>query len=1027
MKIDREQWGRLSALLDAALDLDASERDAWLQQLPSDASTLKEPLRTLLAQRARIETGEFLKTPDFASALRLETARSQTAPLDLQVDSEVGAYRLLRELGRGGMGSVWLGERIDGRLKRQVALKFPYAGPNQRHLAERLGRERDILASLEHPNIARLYDADVTALGQPFLVLEYVDGIPINAYCDQHRFAIRERLALFLQVLNAVQYAHTHLVIHRDLKPSNILIKNDRIVQLLDFGIAKLISEGEAKESALTQFGGRALTPDYASPEQIAGRSITTASDIYSLGVILYELLCGSRPYRLRRDSRASLEEAIAEANVIALGRAASNAGVAVAATRSMTARQLARSLQGDLETIVLKALQKDPAARYVTVAALADDLQRYADDRPIQAQRESTWYRARKFVIRNRFAVGGASAAALLLLAAAVISLWQAREAREQAVVARREAQRAQAVQNFLLNLFRANTDAQADPLKARNLTARELLDLGAARVKVELRGAPQAQDAVLLTLADMYRAVGDDDAVVGINQQLVALRQQLYGQQHPLVAQALIDQARSLQSTTQRLQMRELLEQAKAIVDVRTDTPDSVRVELLVELARVDMYTNVTRMRDYALQAVQLMQQPGVARDELSPALRLAALASYWLGDWEHARILFEQALSEIRRETLASPDLIVTELLELSEIYARQADVENAERLLREAYDLSQQRNGATHVDTIQIETRLASFLHTTARRDEARRLLTSALQKTEAVSDYTPNVIGQVQRSNATNLFNEGQFEASARWSASDLELRRRLYPNSTTLASALYGEGRLQVELGRYGLAAALLDEGSKVLRIGLGDAAAPVTGNRFLLLQAHLAIAQGNAQAALDRLQQIAPANDPATLKLPLDDISANIMRSAALLQLKQNIEAQAAARAALEQLQRSPLRRYYPMFEADALLQLGRAQLRSGETAAARSALERALALRSAEDHAASPWIAEAQIALADCLLAVGDSRAARGLLQRAAAIHAAHKELGVHFTQPLAELRLALERKERGGVRRENGKSKE
>jgi serine/threonine protein kinase len=1011
MKIDREQWGRLSALLDAALEIDASERDAWLQELPSDASALKDPLRTLLAQRARIETGEFLKAPDFASALRLETVRVHAAPLDLRAGSEVGAYRLLRELGRGGMGSVWLGERIDGRLKRQVALKFPYAGPHQRQLAERLGRERDILASLEHPNIARLYDADITGLGQPFLVLEYVDGIPVDAYCNRQRFTIRERLALFLQVLNAVQYAHAHLVIHRDLKPSNILINRDGNVQLLDFGIAKLISAGEDNESALTQLGGRALTPDYASPEQITGGAITTASDLYSLGVILYELLSGSRPYRLRRDSRASLEEAIAEVNLISPSRAAGNADVAVTAARSMTARQLARSLQGDLETIVLKALQKDPAARYVTVAALADDLQRFAADRPIQAQRESGWYRARKFVVRNRFAVAGASAAALLLLLAALLSLWQAREAREQAVVAQREAQRAQAVQNFLINLFRANTDAQVDPLKARNLTARELLDLGASRVKDELRGAPQAQDAVLITLADMYRAVGDDDAVAGINQQRVELRRKMYGQQHPLVADALIDLARSLQSTSKRLQVRELLEQAKAIADVRADTPDDVRVELLVELARVDMYTNVTRMRDYALQAVQLMQRPGVAHDELSPALRLAARANYWLGDWERARVLFEQALAEVRREALASPDLIVTELLELSEVYARQADVENAERLLREAHDLSLQRNGASHVDTIHVETRLAGFLHDTGRRGEAHRLMASALQNIEASTDHTPNVIGQVQRSNASNLFNEGQLEASARWSASDLELRRRLYPNSTTLASALYAEGRLQVELGHFESAAALLDEGSEVYRAGLGDAAEPVTRNRFLLLQAHLAVARGDARTALEYLQRIAPAKDLAALKLPLDAMSADITRSAALLQLNQDKDAQAAARAALETLQRSPLRRYYPVFEADALLQLGRAQLRSGEAAAARGALERALALRSAEDHANSPWIAEAQIALAECLFALGDSRATR-LLSQATAIQAAHPELGAHFTQPLVDLRRAAHR---------------
>jgi len=489
MKIEREQWNRLSALLDAALEIDAGKREAWLEGLPGDVSTLKEALRTLLAQRANIETGDFLKTPDFAAALRLENARLQTAPVDLRPESEMGAYRLVRELGRGGMGSVWLAERIDGKMKRQVALKFPYAGPNQRQLAERLARERDILASLEHPNIARLYDADVTALGQPFLVLEYVDGVPINKYCDQHRLTIRERLVLFLQVLNAVQYAHTHLVIHRDLKPSNILISNDRVAQLLDFGIAKVISEDAAKESALTQFGGRALTPDYASPEQVSGQSITTACDVYSLGVVLYELLTGSRPYRLKRDSRVSLEEAIVAADVTAPSRALGDAEVAQ--KRALTATQLERTLRGDLDTIILKALKKRSAERYLTVAAFADDIERFLDNKTVVAQPDSAWYRVRKFTSRNRLAVGASVAVVVALGVGLIVSLWQLR-------VARAEQRRAEDVKEFVASIFKS-----ADPYFTgkQSMSAADLLALARTRIDRELKTQP-ANAVELLTI---------------------------------------------------------------------------------------------------------------------------------------------------------------------------------------------------------------------------------------------------------------------------------------------------------------------------------------------------------------------------------------------------------------------------------------------------------------------------------------------------------------------------------------------
>jgi serine/threonine-protein kinase len=271
------------------------------------------------------------------------------------------------------MAEVWLSRRADAAIKREVALKLPLLTPLRRDLEPRFAREREILADLSHPNIARLFDAGFANDGQPYLALEYVVGEMFTTYCDQQRLTIRERLGLLRQVLGAVQHAHTHLVIHRDLKPSNVLVTEAGQVQLLDFGIAKLLSEGEAKETELTQLSGRALTPDYAAPEQIAGAPITTAADVYALGVMLYEILTGVRPYRLKRDTRAALEEAILQADPIPPSRAALSETAATA--RATTAKKLSRALKGDLDVITIKALKKSPRERYQTATALDEDI----------------------------------------------------------------------------------------------------------------------------------------------------------------------------------------------------------------------------------------------------------------------------------------------------------------------------------------------------------------------------------------------------------------------------------------------------------------------------------------------------------------------------------------------------------------------------------------------------------------------------------------------------------------------------
>jgi serine/threonine protein kinase/Flp pilus assembly protein TadD len=420
MRLSASQIALMSGLLDEALPLDDAERRRWLDRLPEEYQDLFAPLRQALLP-------EYHLSPDgknFATFLESADAESGRAePTGLQPGERVGPYELIRLLGAGGMAEVWLAKRADGAFSREVALKLPSMTRVRRDLEERFARERDILASLEHPHIARLYDAGIDPHGLPYLSMEYVQGELLTDWCDAQRLDIRARLRLFLQVLEAVQYAHERHVIHRDLKPSNILVTKAGQVRLLDFGVATLLDNGDvADQTPLTTVYGHALTPIYSSPELIRGDPVTAKSDIYSLGVVLFELLTGDRPYRLNAGAtRALLEHAIAAAEV----RKPSTQIVQQAwAARGVTHEQLTRQLRGDVDHIVLKSLEKEPAARYASAAAMADDVQRYLDGRPIFAQAPRLSYRFGKFLRRNRLVVSVGAGAAVLVLAMAAYEI---------------------------------------------------------------------------------------------------------------------------------------------------------------------------------------------------------------------------------------------------------------------------------------------------------------------------------------------------------------------------------------------------------------------------------------------------------------------------------------------------------------------------------------------------------------------------------------------------------------------------
>jgi len=582
MPLSAAELATLNQLLIEVLDLEPAQRASWLEALPPQVDALRPTLRDLLDRADAPETHDFLHT------LPKLDRGDDTAQATHREGDTVGPYRLLRAIGRGGMGAVWLAERVDGAPKRQVALKLPLLAA-QPLMRQRLAIERDILAALEHPHIARLYDAGVDASGQPYLALEYVEGEAIDAYCRGRALGIDARLALFVQVASAVAHAHAKLVLHRDLKPGNILVTADAQARLLDFGIAKLLQDDPPGDGALTQMAGRALTPDYAAPEQILGQPMTVASDVYSLGVVLFELLTGERPYRLAQDSPAALADSI---------RAVRMPLPSTVATDPKAKRRLA----GDLDTIVLKALKAAPAERYPTVNALIDDLERLRDGHPILARPDSAGYRLRKFVARNRLPVASAVAVLLAVFAGAGAALWQARSAATERDRALALLDRNQAALDFMEMVI-----TEAVPVDAP-VSRAELLERSERIANDSLKRNPEHLALVLSMLSSHYNSNAD------------------YAK-----SSRLIDRAAELVRTSPDIALRAEIECNRAHTIAMTGRPDEGKQAISGWLARGDLDPALAAQCQLYLAQIALAE--GRARDALEQAeharRRLATLA--------------------------------------------------------------------------------------------------------------------------------------------------------------------------------------------------------------------------------------------------------------------------------------------------------------------------------------------------------------------------------------------------------------
>lgn len=550
--LDAQAWATFSRLLDEALQCAPDERERWLQDLPAEHAPLKSLLREALGVEQRMQAHPPAEHPRIA----LDDAYL------FQPGASIGPYTLIAPIGRGGMGEVWRATRGEDGPRRDVALKLPHTWLLNASTRLRLSRERDILAGLDHPHIAQLYDAGLAADGQPWLALERIEGEQIDRHCRERQLSLAARLELFLQVLDAVQAAHARLIVHRDLKPSNILVNAAGQAKLLDFGIAKLIdADGTGEATELTQMSGRAATPNYAAPEQLAGDAITVATDIYALGVVLYELLCGKRPFAGRglrtsaRDTPPLASTRIEKAHATECG--------------GLTPRALGRALAGDLDAILSKALAAAPTARYRSIAHFAQDLQRHLHHQPIEARHITRAERARKFVRRHRLALGVAALFVISIGSGLGLSLWQAHEARLAAQRATAEAQRANATRDFLIGVFRESDRSIARDIPAGEIRARDLLDAAASRIGPRLAGQPETQIDLLRTVSEIYSIWKDGERYARASEQLKTLIRQTHGETDPRYIEALLDDATMSIDARELEPARAPLAQARTLID--------------------------------------------------------------------------------------------------------------------------------------------------------------------------------------------------------------------------------------------------------------------------------------------------------------------------------------------------------------------------------------------------------------------------------------------------------------------------
>jgi serine/threonine protein kinase len=766
--MDSERWHAVDRLFAEALDRPPAERPAYLDAVCAGDTALRREVERLLAADAQHGSGFLAGPPHELPRLTLD---------EREDGGSLGPYRLLRKIGSGGMGTVYLARREDEHYERDVAVKVLRSGLASTEAFHRFVAERQILARLEHPNIARLYDGGSTEDGRPYLVLELVEGLPVDEYCDRRRLTVDQRLALFQKVCAAVQYAHQNLLVHRDLKPANILITPEGEPKLLDFGIAKRLAPEADDTLHRTRIGLRLLTPRYASPEQVRGDAITTASDVYSLGVILYELLAGRSPYQVAAELPYEMERVICEQEPerpgMALFRTGPPSAEEIALARKTRPAALTGRLRGDLDNIVLTALRKEARRRYGSAAELSQDLEKHLQDLPVTARPDTLSYRTRKFVRRHRAALAATAAVALIVAGSVTSLIAQGRQLVQ-------ERDKAQYALSFLVDTFK-----QADPYQTQGerLTAREILDRGADRIARELSGQPDVQAAVMDAIGEVDRGLGRYDEAEPLLQRALALRRQVFGLDALEVAESLEHLAELENEKSHRADAESHLRRALAIRRGRGDgdlamvkTLNLLGVTLVEKGVSPKAAPEIEALHREALAIARRVGGPA----SMTEAETLLALANLQraLGSYTAAERSFREALA-VERKALGDRDpRLYRDQSDLGGFLVDAGKLKEAESVLRPCLAMQRKILGRGHPDAMATLTNLAVGLDQQGRHVEAEPLHREVLELARsqfgpahwrtatAMCDLASSLEGQERGDQAVPLY-EGALEIRRR--------------------------------------------------------------------------------------------------------------------------------------------------------------------------------------------------------------------------------------------------------------------
>lgn len=815
-----QHWQRVRDLFEAAVELPQPQWAAWLQGECADPGVRAEVLAMLDADaRHGVTTGLLERAPDLIDDYGRQAASAR-------LGQRFGAWRLLRVLAEGGMGTVYLAERVEGGFVQQAALKLVRGGSGSVGVMERLAAERQILAGLEHPNIARLLDGGMGAGGEPFLAMEYVEGTDLCSYCDGLRLDIPARLRLLLQVCEAVAYAHARLVVHRDLKPANVLVSAAGDVKLLDFGIARLIEADGAAEA--TQLQQRVYTPGYAAPEQISGALTTTAVDVHALGVLLFELISGRRPYATRGLSVAAIEQQVLHCEPARPSGWATEPQAAAAATsdalghtpledtedpaaqrdrlaqlRGTTPAQLRRQLRGDLDAIALKALRKQPQERYGSVQLFADDLRAHLQQRPVSARRGSLRYALGRFLRRNVWAVSSASFAVLALLLGLGAALWQAEAARREAATAREALA-------FMQQLF-----ALADPetARGREVSARELLQSGSQRIRGALVDQPDARRVLLQAMAEAHVGLGlYADALPLLDE---ALRTPAADSDDELQRRLVLARAAALHGLGQFQQvLDELGPQREAAA--QGSAVDRLHLAALdYHLGRAEQALGRFADAERHLQAALSVREQllGLAAEDTQQVAGSLVSIYQLTQRRDESLALAQRSLAALDAAQSSDALLRAKALSSLAMVQTNSGDLGSAETLRREVLAIFRQIYGEAHPSTTGALNNLASVLFAQRRYVDVLPMFEEVLSQRRRLHAPDHPSIAMAANNVANALLSTGQPARALAHAQEALAIRRpALGDVHPATALSIIGVGTALLELGRLDEAQAHFEE-----------------------------------------------------------------------------------------------------------------------------------------------------------------------------------------------------------------------